>query len=381
MSNFDIADNPGTTVKLAVGGSAVSAIDDAYDRDWYRVTLEAGKTYQFDVTGTRAANGFLDDSTLRLRSGSGGMIAYDDDSGATFDAQITYSPFETGVFFLDVGGAIGSTGGYLISVSDKTSGVQSYKPPGGSNPSSWGNANQGMPNYWTDNNADRGINNSVEQIFNITVNGSDNVFGDIGNTSFGGFGNTSSVINETTTFSEIGTQGNDILWGSTDLIAQDFFRGGDGDDEIIGFRGADILVGDGGNDVIRGCNGRDVLTGGRGMDELHGGFGQNTFTGDLDGEVDKIFFRSDKYAWNALLNSTNNQDGTRVDIIGKMDKFDQIYVQGVYDSQLSYYTTTALVQGQQVSGIGIFAGNTLEAIYTGDNLLPSELDQMTTGLI
>ena len=214
------------------------------------------------------------------------------------------------------------------------------------------------------NNVDNSINNTITQNFNITINGDNNSLGDFGNTQF----------------QQTGTQGADIITGNSAVAETDILRGMEGDDNLVGYRGADVLVGDAGNDIVRGGNGRDVLTGGVGGDTIYGGFGQNTFTGELDGAVDRIYFKSDHLASNWLYGKAGNQNGNKVDVIGSLDDFDLIFVEGALDSQLSYGATTAGIQGQNVSGIGIYAGNVLEAIYTGNNLTTNQLDAMTTGV-
>ena len=164
---------------------------------------------------------------------------------------------------------------------------------------------------------------------------------------------------------------------STDI---DLFRGGIGDDVLIGYRGGDALFGEGGNDELRGGNGRDILSGGSGSDKLFGGFGQNTFIGESDGQKDSLYCKSDKYLDNWVYGTSDNQDGSKVDLIGSLDSFDRITVQGVNDALLSYGSTTATFGGESISGIGIFAGGTIEAIYTGGDLTANQLDQMTIGI-
>lgn len=203
------------------------------------------------------------------------------------------------------------------------------------------------------------------QSFNISVNGSGNTFGAIG---------TNSV-----SFDQVGSSKADTFSGNPNSTKGDMFKGGGGNDKLTGYRGADVLMGDAGDDILRGGNGKDVLSGGAGADVIYGGFGQNTFTGEKDGSRDQLYFKSDKYANNWIYNKANNQDGTKVDLIGPLDNFDQITVQGVSDSLLTYGSTSATVNGNQVNGIGIFAGGTLEAVYTGGNLTAGQLDQMTTG--
>lgn len=211
---------------------------------------------------------------------------------------------------------------------------------------------------------DQSSDYSVTNNFNIVINGNGNIIGDFGNTQF----------------QQSGTSGNDSIEGDFLEPADDAFRGGGGDDELTGYRGGDLLVGDAGNDILRGGNGRDVLTGGAGTDTLYGGFGQNTFAGEQDGAVDVLYLKSDHLAVNWLTNTSGNQDGSKVDIIGPLDTFDKILVQGVIDSQLSFASTSATIQGQSVSGLGLYADNILEAIYTGNNMTTSQLELVTAGI-
>ena len=179
-----------------------------------------------------------------------------------------------------------------------------------------------------------------------------------------------------------GTSGDDLFHGNSSSPVSEFFQGGAGDDELIGRRGGDALSGDSGNDTVRAGNGRDLITGGAGSDEIHGGFGHNTFEGEKDGAIDKIFFKSDQFAWNWLYGkSGNNQNGQKVDIIKALDSTDKLFIQGVDTSELSFSRINEFsAPTGNFSGIGIFANGYLEGIYTGGDLTPSELQAITTGL-
>ena len=167
-----------------------------------------------------------------------------------------------------------------------------------------------------------------------------------------------------------GTNGNETL------------DGGGGDDELVGLRGRDYLNGFGGNDILRAGNGRDTIIGGAGADEMYGGFGHNTFMDALDGDVDKLIFKSDQFAYNYIYDKAgNNADGRKVDIIEELDSFDQIMIQGVETDQLSFgYVSNLATPSGQESGIGIFADGFIEGLYTGDNLSVGQLSQMTLGV-
>ena len=165
-------------------------------------------------------------------------------------------------------------------------------------------------------------------------------------------------------------------------IGHDHFYGGGGDDRLIGFRGFDVLYGDDGDDVLQGGNGRDFISGGLGSDLIYGGFGRNTYGNMRDNSVDHIYFRSDQWAENWLYGSAgNNEDGEKTDILHDLDEFDRILLQGVSDDMITVESVSHMFgDGEVVEGIGIFAGEYLEAVYTGKSLDGSELLSMTSGV-
>ena len=181
-----------------------------------------------------------------------------------------------------------------------------------------------------------------------------------------------------------GGASDDVLKGySGDNFGADLLDGGDGDDDLTGYRGADFLNGGAGNDILRAGNGRDILSGGNGTDVFYGGFGLNTFENELDGEIDQLYFRSDQWAENWLYGSAGNSpNGEKADKIEMLDEFDQIYIQGVSTSQLSYGSVDHNSNlGETLSGIGIYASGVLEAVYVGDNLSQSQIEAMTRGIL
>ncbi|AOL94083.1 M10 family metallopeptidase C-terminal domain-containing protein [Porphyrobacter sp. LM 6] len=105
-----------TTATITVGGAATNGVlEETGDRDWYRVTLEAGRTYEF-VTSAPASGDF--DTTLTLRNSSGNVLAFNDDSSGTF-SRIRFTPTTSGTYFIDVGAWIDqSTGNYRLSVTE-----------------------------------------------------------------------------------------------------------------------------------------------------------------------------------------------------------------------------------------------------------------------
>jgi hypothetical protein len=106
-----------TTATLTVGAAATNAsLEQTGDRDWYRVTLEAGKTYEFITSATGGAGDI--DTTLTLRSSNGNVLAFNDDSSGTY-SRIRFVAPTSGTFFIDVGGFVDSAAGtYRVSVAE-----------------------------------------------------------------------------------------------------------------------------------------------------------------------------------------------------------------------------------------------------------------------
>ena len=61
----DLPTDATTPGRVVVGGSATGNIGSNGDRDWFAVTLEAGKTYRFDLEGSATGGGTLRDPYLR----------------------------------------------------------------------------------------------------------------------------------------------------------------------------------------------------------------------------------------------------------------------------------------------------------------------------
>ena len=159
-------------------------------------------------------------------------------------------------------------------------------------------------------------------------------------------------------------------------ITGSLFQGGAGNDIISGRAGWDVLDGGAGRDLIHGGNGRDILSGQAGADELHGDFGWNTYKSERDGFTDLIAIKSDQWLVNWLYNKAgNNPNGEKCDIIQGLDQSDSIKIIGCSSQDLSFSEATA----HGLSGIGIFAKGSLEALYTGGDLSITQLTGMTSG--
>ncbi|EJN01632.1 M10 family metallopeptidase C-terminal domain-containing protein [Phyllobacterium sp. YR531] len=104
----DAAANTSTTYSIGMGQAAQGELAYVGDHDWFRVDLQAGKTYTFAMGGTRTSdphNTYTDaaNTYLRLRDGSGKQLAADDDSGPGYNSTITFTAKTSGAYFLDAG--------------------------------------------------------------------------------------------------------------------------------------------------------------------------------------------------------------------------------------------------------------------------------------
>ena len=90
-----------------------------------------------------------------------------------------------------------------------------------------------------------------------------------------------------------------------------------------------------------------------------------------------IAIKSDQHLSNWWYgNAGNSPNGEKADFIEGLDDFDEIKILGVFTPDISVVDN---VTARGVTGIGIYAKGTLEAVYTGGNLSIGQLTQMTSG--
>ena len=132
-ADTDFPATTGTTGRVEVGASATGNIESTTDVDWFRVDLEAGKRYQFDLEGEPTERGILEDPVLRLYDDSSDVIATNDDGGEGLNSRLTYTSTAEGTYYIAVSGAASTTGTYTLSVRRIL--VPVAVPPGGLGPS------------------------------------------------------------------------------------------------------------------------------------------------------------------------------------------------------------------------------------------------------
>src|SRR5882672_9461005 len=114
-----VAGSTGTSSAISGGTSARGFINSNGDQDWYAITLTAGQTYTFALSGFGV--GALSDAYLRLLNSSGTQVTFDDDSGPLYNSKLTFTASTSGTYFVSAEGYGGTTTGqYLLTMATGT---------------------------------------------------------------------------------------------------------------------------------------------------------------------------------------------------------------------------------------------------------------------
>jgi Ca2+-binding RTX toxin-like protein len=113
----------GTASSISVGGIVNGTIDAGGDQDWYRVTLVAGQQYRFNLQGVSGVDSPLADPYLRLLTGAGTEVAYNDDAAGTLNSSITFTAITGGTYYLSAQGFGSSIGSFSLAATNITSGA------------------------------------------------------------------------------------------------------------------------------------------------------------------------------------------------------------------------------------------------------------------
>ena len=120
-SKKEVEGSKATMAVLFENNLIVNTIDTVADHDWYQITLEGGKKYQFDMQKTTGSNL---DTKITLRDTYGDVLAANKDISATdWNSRLVYTPKTSGSFYLDASGYEGNipqyannrTGDYNLS--------------------------------------------------------------------------------------------------------------------------------------------------------------------------------------------------------------------------------------------------------------------------
>ena len=110
LNTDDFAANNSTAGAVAIGGSSSGVISFGGDRDWFRVSLQAGSTYRFNLNGNTLA-----DPSLSVRDTNGSQLAFNDDFSGQ-NSQIIFKATTTGIYFLEAASPNpAATGSYTLA--------------------------------------------------------------------------------------------------------------------------------------------------------------------------------------------------------------------------------------------------------------------------
>ena len=131
----DLAADPSTTGRVAVGETATGNIESAGDRDWFAVELVAGRTYTIDLRGRPTADGTLSDPYLRgIHDAQGNLLSgtTNDDWGGTYNSRVTFTASESGTHYIAAGAFSSRQGTYELAVTDNSPSAPAPEPPAAS---------------------------------------------------------------------------------------------------------------------------------------------------------------------------------------------------------------------------------------------------------
>ncbi|MBM3606794.1 MAG: hypothetical protein FJX25_19480, partial [Alphaproteobacteria bacterium] len=107
----DAAAGTGTAYRMTVGGDFAGSLTGSKDQDWVAIRLEAGRTYDFRLTGIT-----LHDPYLELKDGQGRHLAANDDAGGQLDSRLVFQAAQTGTYFLNATSyELAGQGRYVLS--------------------------------------------------------------------------------------------------------------------------------------------------------------------------------------------------------------------------------------------------------------------------
>jgi len=112
----DVPEGDASVAFLPMDGTVPGSIGEPGDRDSFRVRLEQGATYAFELTG-RGVTG-LDDPVILGVAPLGGTTlpgSGNDDWGGNLDSRVQLVAPATGVYLITVGGFLDATGAYRLS--------------------------------------------------------------------------------------------------------------------------------------------------------------------------------------------------------------------------------------------------------------------------
>ncbi len=333
-----VFNNTATTATITGTGTTTGILGQAEDSDWYAVTLEAGRSYSFNLTGT-GGQGSLNKGWLSLLDASGVRIG----NRVGKDGFLTFTAETSGSYFINVDDGFGDSnaeGSFrvisalsdtVVNNAETTQTLSQGGRLGGTidarGDSDWHEFATEAGRTYTITLAGSGAAASLvgKRLYVRDDSGdviSSDTVSSVGDKAVVTFTATSTgpvyldvqgYSNSTGRFLLSATSNDPVLNGTA---RNDYLAGGGNNTRISGLAGNDILLGNGGNDRLDTGAGNDVMTGGTGRD---------TFVFDRGDDRDRITdFRddADTIRLEDLGVATVRQALARADQVGRNVVFD-----------------------------------------------------------
>ncbi|WP_310619888.1 M10 family metallopeptidase [Flexibacterium corallicola] len=113
----DAAATSDTTYEINVGDTFEGKLSQGSDVDRVAITLEAGLTYDIDLSGTADLFDGLQDSYLKVYDEDGNLIAEDKDGGDALYSSLRFTAPASGTFYIEASSANDKKGDYAINVN------------------------------------------------------------------------------------------------------------------------------------------------------------------------------------------------------------------------------------------------------------------------
>lgn len=299
----DTLKNNNTTSGLVSGtGSINGQLTENTDSDWYKVSLVAGRSYAFWVTGDGSASS-LDDARLSLRDALGNSIKYVSDG-----QQLTFTAANSGTYFLDVADTdyydLAGEGRFVLTsrMDDRVLASTSTTAVIQNGHELRGRIDAAQDHDWYRLNTSAGVTyelrlngvgaDALSENLLILMDANGNRISSDAGYSSGGAVLTFKAGSAGPYYLNVGSQsiydvdtGNFVLGVRSDARS---VVGTSGNDSLSGMDNNNIISGLAGNDLMRGNGGDDRLAGGLGNDTMSGGSGFDIaeFTGSTAVQVD-----------------------------------------------------------------------------------------------
>jgi len=114
-SPFNYAGNTTTTGAIAAGGTINSTLSAPGQSEWFKITLNAGTNYVFDVAGSGGLS-----ASVNLYDANGNLVAQGYNGGANGSAETSYEVATSGTYYVAASSFLSTTGSYALTVKTLT---------------------------------------------------------------------------------------------------------------------------------------------------------------------------------------------------------------------------------------------------------------------